>query len=115
MAVFPDRIVLKNSTDSQALIEDAIRNGGTDSIVVGEVVVGVSPGNAKFYTKASDGTIVVLGNTQSTISDLNDVNLDPMATDGQVLVYNSVSGKWEAGDGIASVTSINGGTFGSGV
>ena len=58
MAVFPDRIVLKNSTDTQAAIETAIGVGGANEIAQGEVVVGVEPTSATLYTKAQDGSIV---------------------------------------------------------
>lgn len=58
MAVFPDRIVLKNSTDSQAVIEAAIATGGTDAITQGEIVLGLETSSVSIYTKASDGSIV---------------------------------------------------------
>lgn len=60
MAVFPDRIVLKNSTDSQTAIVSAIENGGTDAIVPGELVIGRSPGLAELYTLDSAGDVVVI-------------------------------------------------------
>jgi len=65
MAVFPDRIVLKNSTDDQATIEAAIGTGGADEITQGEIVLGVEPAGVKFYTKAGDGSIVTLGGAGS--------------------------------------------------
>ena len=58
MAVFPDRIVLKNSTDAQATIEAAIGPGGSDEINQGELVVGLENGNARFYTKDANNNIV---------------------------------------------------------
>lgn len=58
MAVFPDRIVLKNSTDDQATITAAIESGGTDEIVQGELVLGLEATSVTLYTKASDGSIV---------------------------------------------------------
>lgn len=99
MAVFPDRIVLKNSTDSQAAIEAAIQTGGTDEITQGEIVLGINPTSVQFYTKAGDGSIVTLGGTTiSTLGDLTDVDFSTPATDGQVIAYNAVSGNWEPVD-----------------
>jgi hypothetical protein len=108
MAVFPDRIVLKNSTDDQATIEAAIQTGGTDEITQGEIVLGINTTNVKFYTKAGDGSIVTLGGTTiSTLGDLADVDLSTPATDGQVIAYNATSGNWEpvdqSGGGLSNV------------
>ena len=61
MAVFPDRIVLKNSADDQATIEAAIQTGGTDEITQGEIVLGINNSSVQFYTKAGDGSIVTPG------------------------------------------------------
>ena len=58
MAVFPDRIVLKNSTDSQASIIAAIGAGGADEITQGELVIGVENSTITLYTKAANGDIV---------------------------------------------------------
>lgn len=60
MAVFPDRIVLKNSTDSDASIRTAIETGGTDAITQGELVLGLSSGAATLFTKNSVGDIVTI-------------------------------------------------------
>ena len=98
MAVFPDRIVLKNSTDSQAVIEAAIGSGGSDEITQGEIVLGILDTDVKFYTKAGDGSIVVLGGTGTgpyALGELTDVDLSTPATDGQIIAYNSTSGNWE--------------------
>ena len=77
MAVFPDRIVLKNSTDSQAAIESAIGSGGTDEISQGEVVIGLTTGAAALYTKDAVGTIVTLsGKVASVNSQIDDVIID---------------------------------------
>ena len=61
MAVFPDRIVLKNSADVEADIISAIQAGGSDQISPGEIVLGINPTDVKFYTRAGDGSIVYLG------------------------------------------------------
>ena len=60
MAVFPDRIVLKNSTDDQATIEAAIQSGGSDEIAQGEVVLGLETGSAQLYTRDATGAIVTI-------------------------------------------------------
>ena len=58
MAVFPDRIVLKNSTDSQATIEAAIASGGSDPITQGELVLGLEVGNLRMYSIDGSGNVV---------------------------------------------------------
>lgn len=60
MAVFPDRIVLKNSTDSEASIVSAIGSGGTDAIQPGELVIGRESSAAKLYTLDSTGSVVIV-------------------------------------------------------
>ncbi len=60
MAVFPDRIVLKNSTDAEASIIAAIETGGTDAITQGEIVLGLSDGAAALFTKDALGAIVTI-------------------------------------------------------
>lgn len=60
MAVFPDRIVLKNSTDDEATIIAAIETGGTDAITQGEIVLGLSDGAASLLTKDALGAIVTI-------------------------------------------------------
>lgn len=60
MAVFPDFISLKNSTDSEAAIIAAIETGGTDPINQGELVIGLSAGAATLFTKDSLGDIVTI-------------------------------------------------------
>lgn len=60
MAVYPDRIILKNSTDAQATIEAAIGSGGADEIVYGELVIGRETGSAQLYTVDATGAIVTI-------------------------------------------------------
>ena len=116
MAVFPDRIVLKNSTDAQATIETAIGSGGADEISQGEIVVGVETGAAKLYTKDATGAIVTIsgGNTITSIDDIGDVDTTTTPpTDGQALVWDNANSQWEpgtvAGGGVSSV-DVAGGT-----
>ena len=68
MAVFPDRIVLKNSTDSEAAIEAAIASGGSDPITQGEIVIGLTPTAAKFYTLDGSGNVISLGGTATGLT-----------------------------------------------
>lgn len=66
MAVFPDRIVLKNSTDSEAAILAAIGSGGSDEITQGEVVLRLSPGNLEMYSVDGSGDIVKFSPTSAS-------------------------------------------------
>jgi len=76
VAVYPDRIVLKNSTDLDADIRTAIGVGGTDEIFFGEVVLGLGTGTARLYTRDAGDNIVAFGgsNSEST-GGLDDVDL----------------------------------------
>ena len=65
MAVFPKRITLKNSADTDAAIRAAIEAGGTDEILPGEVVIGTATGAVQFYTRDEGGNIVTLGSSSS--------------------------------------------------
>lgn len=108
MAVYPDRIVFKNSTDGEAAIVAAIQPGGTDEIQPGEIVLGLEPTQAKLYTRAGDGSIVSLGGTGTgsvtTLAGLSDVSIiSPLPSDGEVLAYDASAGLWVASDPFASV------------
>lgn len=107
MAVFPDRIVLKNSTDGEAAIVSAIQTGGEDEITQGEIVLGISSEAVKFYTKAGDGSIVSVGGTgigATALSELSDVNiLSPLPADGEVLTWDDTSSRWIASDPFANI------------
>lgn len=61
MAVFPDRIVLKNSKDGNAFVSDAIKRQGSDPIVSGEVVISQGNGTATMFTLDANGTVVPVG------------------------------------------------------
>ena len=99
MAVFPDRIVLKNSTDSQAAIETAIGSGGSDEIQQGELVIGRESGAAKLYTVDSAGNIAVVGGSVESIDDLTDVDTSTTPpSDGQALVWVAANSNWEPGN-----------------
>jgi len=124
VAVFPDRIVLKNSTDSQAAIETAIGSGGTDPIVQGELVAGLAPGTLTLYSLDGDGNVVsfspgsasgraIVSDTAPTIG----INSQPLA-EGD-LWYESDTGSYyvyygatwaEVSGGGGAVDSVNGQT-----
>lgn len=80
MAVYPDRIVLKNSTDAQASIESLIGAGGTDEILPGEIVIGRESGSAKAYVLDADGNIVAIGGG-SVVASINDLTDADTSTD----------------------------------
>ena len=62
MAVFPDRIVQKNSTDPASTVKTAIDPTiGTDPIIGGELVVQRSVGSAQLFTLDANNTPVVVG------------------------------------------------------
>lgn len=101
MAVFPDRIVLKNSADTEAEVIAAIETGGTDEITQGELVLGLMVGGTRLYTKDANGDIVSLGGIGTGpqyIDDLLDVDTstNPPAVD-QTLVWDGVN--WVPGEG----------------
>ena len=115
MAVFPDRIVLKNSTDSQAAIESAIGSGGTDEITQGEIVLGLEAGSAKIYTRDSSGAIVEIAGALASIDEIGDVDTSTVApTDGQALVWDNTAQQWEPGSVAASSGRGDGGDFDTG-
>ena len=94
MAVFPERIVLKTSSDSQQDIIDAIGSGGTDPIIKGEIVLGTTPGSVRLYASDEAGNIVQFGGSDATtVASLEDVDLAGIA-DGYVLKFNQTNSNW---------------------
>ena len=95
MAVFPDRIVLKNSADTDAQIRSAIAVGGADEIQPGEIVLGLGVGNVLLYTRDDSDNIVTFGGNDATsavnLTDFSIVN----PADDEILIYNSASAQWE--------------------
>ena len=88
MAVYPDRIVLKSSTDPASVIESMIGTGGTDAIIRGELVLALEEDQALLYTKGSTGAIVPVGDIGAKDSrDLDDVNTGNKVHDWWELVY----------------------------
>lgn len=61
MAVFPDKIVQKSSTDTVGEIAGQIGLSGTAPIIGGELVVARGQGNAQILTLDADGTPVIVG------------------------------------------------------
>ena len=75
MAVLPDKIILKNSSDGDTAIRTAIQAGGTDQIAQGEIVLGLGTGVASLYTLDATGTVVeIVSGGTSTVSGVSQVN-----------------------------------------
>lgn len=108
MAVFPDRIVLKNSSDDEANIISAIGTGGASPITQGELVLGLKNGATRFYTRDANGNIVSLGGTGTGaqyLGELVDVDVAGVQ-DHQILSYDQSSSEWVASD-LEQIASIN--------
>lgn len=60
MAAELRRIRLKYSSDSEATLLSDISDTGPDTILLGEVVVGTSPGSEALYTVNNNGEAVVI-------------------------------------------------------
>lgn len=100
MAVFPDYISLKNSTDTDDFIIQEIEAGGTDEINQGEVVIGLRTGYVTMFTKDAVGDIVKLQGAVQSVNGLDEVvslgiqNMNdyaPQIGDGPVYVYRTTS------------------------
>jgi len=63
MAVFPDRIVLKASTDPDVNIRAAIAAGGVSEIIPGEIVVGRRTGSISLYSVDAVGAVREIGSS----------------------------------------------------
>ena len=120
MAVFPDKIVLKNSTDDQATIESLIGSGGTDEIGPGELVVGRESGTVKLYAVDSDGAIQVISGGGTGVGSINDLSDVDTATNppsvNQILTWDG--GNWVPQDiagGGGGLAYWGGGDFDTGV
>lgn len=102
MAVFPDRIVLKNSTDSQAAIEAAIQAGGTDEITQGEIVLGLETGSAQLYTRDATGAIVTISGGGGAVTSIiagSNVTISPTNGLGDVTINSEGGGgRGDGGD-----------------
>ena len=61
MAVFPDRIVNKNSTDGDTSVKSQIAENGASPVVAGELVVSRGVGKASLLTLDSNGVPVTVG------------------------------------------------------
>lgn len=114
MAVFPDRIVLKNSTDDQATIEAAIAPGGSNPITQGELVLGLAPGDLRIYSLDGSGNVISFSPTSASgraiVSDTAPtlgINNQPLA-EGD-LWYESDTGSYYVYYGAAWVEVSGGG------
>ena len=94
MAVYPDRIVVKNSTDSLEDIVTSITPGGSEEILQGEIVLSLAPGSARLLTRDGDDNIVQFGGNDATrLGALEDVDLTGLADD-DFLQYNEATDTW---------------------
>jgi hypothetical protein len=80
MAVFPDRIVLKETTDTPSSVLTAIEPGGTDEIVPGELVVVREAGEVNLYTLDSVNEVTRVSGLQAnpgvdTLKELYDTEI----------------------------------------
>ena len=105
MAVFPDKIVLKNTADPQNVIESLIGSGGTDEIVPGEIVVGRESGKVKLYSLDSAGAVQVIGGDQLSIDDLTDVDtITTPPSNGDGLIWDGTN--WVPGTPVSSIDDL---------
>ena len=83
MAVFPDRIVLKNSTDPAESMSVQLNPSGSSPITDGELVIRQDAGFWELYALTSDDLVVSLTEGlvgRASINDLSDVNIaEPIA------------------------------------
>ncbi len=107
MAVFPDRIILKNSTDGDDYITTAIGPSTGDSIVPGEIVIGREDGYVKFYSLDANNNVVT--SADPSLSSLSDVDLPSydVIPDGAVLSFNASTETWGYSTGLAYDISNN--------
>jgi hypothetical protein len=100
VAVFPERIVLKNSTDDDATIRAAIGIGGSDQINQGEIVLGIYSGGFRLYGLESGSAVRSIESIPfTTDGDLltrvsGDLARIGIGTEGQVLSVSSGSPAW---------------------
>jgi hypothetical protein len=106
MAVYPDRIVLKNSEESGADITAAIAPGGSDEILRGELVLGLSAGSARLFTVDNQGNVVQFGGSDAAfLGGLEDVDLGGLV-DGQVIRWDASESLWKPAN--YNVTDLDG-------
>ena len=106
MAVYPDRIVLKNSEQSGADITAAIAPGGSDEILRGELVLGLSAGSARLFTVDNQGNVVQFGGSDAAfLGGLEDVDLGGLV-DGQVIRWDASESLWKPAN--YNVTDLDG-------
>lgn len=82
MALFPQRIVHKNTTDSDSQLAERLSRNGSDALIPGELLVQRSDGIASLYALDSNGNAVdiansALKNRTRRFGDLVDVSLEP--------------------------------------
>lgn len=68
---------MKHSTDTDAEIRDAIEYNGSDEIIAGEIVLGLTNGQARLYTQDAVGNVVSMGSAGNFYN--------PMTEDGDLI------------------------------
>lgn len=92
MAVFPDKIVQKNSTDSGASVAQQINpTNGSDPIIGGEIVIQRGVGTASIYTLDANNNPVVVGAKGDGVAVSPQVLLN-FEEDGNDTPYSYVAG-----------------------
>lgn len=94
MAVFPERIVLKSSTDGDSLVQAEIGALGESPIVPGEIVISRENGTVNLF--ALDINNNVVSASVPELAALTDVDLDDYSTipNSSVLVFDEANQSW---------------------
>ena len=104
MALYPERIVLKNSTDGDTAVKTQIQSGGSSEIVPGEIVVSRRPGGANLFTTDSAGNIVQVGAPNNSQASAPRIFLDFTGVDN-----TPFSQTFAIGGGVSSKGGIDAG------
>ena len=76
MTVFPEKIVLKSSDDSEIFVKNAIRVGGTDEIQAGELVVLREDARVRIFALDANSEVQAVSGLSGYINELDDVNTE---------------------------------------
>ena len=95
MAVFPERIVLKSSTDGDNLVRAELDPAlGVSPIVPGEIVISREDGTVNLFALDSNNNVVSASVPE--LAGLTDVDLDEYSTipNSSILVFDESSQSW---------------------
>jgi hypothetical protein len=107
MAIFPDRIILKNTTDLDAVLVEEASPQGSQPLNTGELVIRRDTGYWELYSLTADNLLVSLTTgllERSSLDDLQDVNISIAPTPLSVLTWTGTA--WE--DRVAPPFTLNG-------